>query len=402
MTTTGALGGRWRATITPWGGIEPWRDEPALQWHVAADDRWHSPEREPAVRQTREHGAPVTETRVRIPNGDAVQRIFSVPDHGGLTVIEIENESPLPIAVAFTHGRLLSARPGSTVIEGIELPADSVVFPVGHHSVLTVALAHDGRGAGVLPANLPTAAGVARGWIAMSDRASRLLLPDESTVDRVVAERCELALAGPTHPDDDAVSFLLGVGQLVRMGEKPEAWLPDVAAATERVARGDAHDWATPHAFIAADIVFRAAADRRASRDLDAIRRRVGAVSVPLPSEAPTDPARFLCWIESQVTTPSAAGADLLPAGFPPSWLGANFEVYGVPTGGAGTVSFAVRWHGDRPAVLWEQTGEVATLSSSVLAPDWSSAETKGETLWPAPRGVGGTLPLMDDGGSFS
>ena len=216
------------------------------------------------------------------------------------------------------------------------------------------------------------------------------------------SERCELALAGPTHPDDDAVSFLLGVGQLVRMGEKPEAWLPDVAAATERVARGATNDWATSHAFIAADIVFRAAGDRRASRDLDAIRRRVGAVSVPLPSEAPTDPARFLCWIESQVATPSAAGADLLPAGFPPSWLGANFEVYGVPTGGAGTVSFAVRWHGDRPAVLWEQTGDATTLSSSVLAPDWSSAEIKGETLWPAPTGVGGTLTLMDDGGSFS
>ena len=406
MTTTGALGGRWRATITEWGGIEPWRDEPALQWHVAADDRWHSPEHEAAVRQTRPGGAPVTETRVRIPNGDAVQRVYSVPDHGGLTVIEVENESPLPIAVAFTHGRLLSARPGSAAIEGIVLPEGSVVFPVGHHSTLTVALSHDGRGAGVLPTNLPTATGVARGWTAMSDRASRLVLPDESIADRVVAERCELALAGPVHPDDDAVSFLLGAAQLVRMGEQPEPWLPDVASAAEHAARAGADDWALPLALQAADSVFVAAGDRRASRDLAAVRRRVANVATVLPESAPTAPARYLTWVEARLAVPVDGGAALLPAGLPPSWTGANFEVYGLPTGGANSVSFAVRWHGERPAVLWEQTGEPLLLSAPEVAPAWKSADSKGEALWPAPAGV---APVVDgfaadagDGGSFS
>jgi len=406
MTTTGALGGRWRATITAWGGIEPWRDEPALQWHVAADDRWHSPEREPAVRQTRAGGTPVTETRVRIPNGDAVQRVYSVPDHGGLTVIEVENESPLPIAVAFTHGRLLSARPGSTAIEGITLPEGSVVFPVGHHSTLTVALAHDGRGAGVLPTNLPTAAGVARGWTAMSDRASRLLLPDESTAERVVADRCELALAGPAHPDDDAVAFLLGVAQLVRMGEQPEPWLPDTAAAAERAARESSLDWALPYALLAADIVFHAAGDRRASRDLAALRRRVPVAGAPFPESAPHDEARFLTWVEARLAMPSGDGAALMPSGMPASWAGANFEVYGLPTGGSSSVSFAVRWHGERPAVLWEQTGQPLRLSAPVVAPDWQSADSKGEALWPAPAGVpssaAGFTADLGEGGSFS
>ncbi len=95
--TTGVLGGRWRATVTPWGGIQPWPhaaniggggvEEPPLEWHVAADDRWHTPAHEPAVRQQRIEGTAVVETRLRIPNGDAVQRVWSVPDHGGLTIV---------------------------------------------------------------------------------------------------------------------------------------------------------------------------------------------------------------------------------------------------------------------------------------------------------------------------
>ena len=124
--TTGVTGGGWRATVTGWGGIQPWGDSPALDWHVAADDRWHSPQREAAVRQRRIDGTAVVETRVRIPDGDAVQRVYSVPDRGGLTIIEVENESPLPIAVAFTHGALKSPRPPTAPIEGISLPEGSV------------------------------------------------------------------------------------------------------------------------------------------------------------------------------------------------------------------------------------------------------------------------------------
>ena len=69
---------------------------------MAADDRWYRPAGEATIRQTTVDGTPVVETRMRIPKGDAVQRVYAVPDHGGLTIIEIENDSPLPIAVAFT------------------------------------------------------------------------------------------------------------------------------------------------------------------------------------------------------------------------------------------------------------------------------------------------------------
>ena len=397
--STGALGGRWRATVTPWGGIEAWHDEPSLEWHIAADDRWHSPQREAAVRQSRIEGTAVSETRVKIPNGDAVQRVYTVPDHGGLTVVEVENSSPLPIAVAFTRADLLSARPPSAPIEGIDLPAGSVAFPIGHHATLTVALAHDGRGAGTLPEGLPTSAGVVRGWLAMVERASRLLLPDPLLAERIVAERCELALGGPEHPDDDPVGFLLGVGQLVRMGEPADPWLPDVAHALELAAKRGPHDWAFDAAVVAADGVFSVAGDGLARKDLASLRALVK-VDAGLPAAPPDEPARLVTWVESRLAHPSATGVALLPSGFPDGWAGEHFEVYGLPNGVGGTISFAVRWHGARPAVLWEQTEPTTTVTSPTLAPDWAANEVKGETLWPEPVGL--LPPPPAEGESFS
>ena len=385
--TTGVTGGGWRATVTPWGGIEPWGNDAPLDWHIAADDRWHSPQREAAVRQRRIDGTAVVETRVRIPDGDAVQRVYSVPDHGGLTIIEVENESPLPIAVAFTHAALRSPRPPTAPIEGITLPEGSVAFPVGHHSTLTVALAHDGSGAGSLRGGLPTAAGVARGWTATVERASRLLLPDAALNERFIAERCELALVGPEHPDNDPVGFLLGVGQLVRMGEKATEWIPDLAHALELAAKSAVPDWALAAAMDAADHVLAVAGEKRARRDLRILNTRL-APSHVLPANAPSECAYFITWLERVISDVHADGGRLLPSGMPAGWEGNNFEVYGVPTGALSSVSFAVRWHGERPAVLWEQSGQQVTLSSPAIAPGWQTTDVKGEALWPQPEGL--------------
>ena len=73
--TTGVTGHPWRASVSASGAIEPWdRDQEPVRWYVAADDRWHDPAEDTAVRQIRIDGTPVTETRLRIPDGDAVQR----------------------------------------------------------------------------------------------------------------------------------------------------------------------------------------------------------------------------------------------------------------------------------------------------------------------------------------
>ena len=382
-------GGRWRASITPFGAIVPSDNDhdhrPPIDWHIAADDRWHSPEHEPTVRQRRIGGTAVVETRLRIPDGDAVQRVFSVADHGGLTLIEVENESPLPIAVAFTSGHLLSQRPSAAPIEGISLPKGSVASPVGHRSTLTVAIPHSADvGTQTLPAGLPSAEAVARGWLATAERAGRVVSPDVEFNERFIATRCELLLCGPLLPEVDAVGFILVVDQLVRMGERAEPFVLQLANALELAAKSADHDWALAAAFGAADRVLAAAGEARARRDLAAMGERFG-LAGHLPSDPPTDPVRALAWAERGIVAAQPGRAELLSSGLPASWLGNNFEVFDLPTGATGTVSFAVRWHADRPAVLWEQSpaddGPIV-LTSPALAPQWSSPDVSGEALW--------------------
>jgi hypothetical protein len=382
MSTIGVLGGRWRATVTPTGGVEPWDGSAALDWFIAADDRWHVPADEPTVRQRRIDGAPVLETRIKVPSGDAVHRVWCVADGGGFTVVEIENDSTMPFAVAFSRNDLLSSRPPANVpIQGIELPRDSVVVPVGHRSTVRVALAHESPAAGPLPDTLASSMQVARGWTSVIDGAGRMVLPDDSILARISQLRAELALNGPVEPDVDIVGFLLDVGQLVRLGERAEPWVPDVADAISRVARS-ATAWDTVAALDAGGVVLARAGEDRGLGDL-ARMRSIGTTTVP--TFAPL--ARELAWYEQRMARGLGDGtADLLGAGIPTAWLGASFEVYGLPIGPASIVSYAVRWHGERPAVLWEIEGPVVPLTASVVAPDWSTAEAKGEALWPAPQ----------------
>ncbi|MBI4883467.1 MAG: hypothetical protein HY826_05370 [Actinobacteria bacterium] len=393
--TTGVTGGRWRASVTSFGSVEPWSTNTlgtraTVDWHIAADDRWHSPRSEATVRQRRVNGTPVVETRVRIPDGDAVQCVYSVADHGGLTIIEVANESPLPIAVAFTSAELLSERLPSAPIAGISLPPESVAFPIGHHASLTVAIPHSARAPGVFPtglaSRLPAAAAVARGWIATVDRAGRLLLPESGLCDRVIAARCELALCGPPTATDDPAGCLLAIDQLVRMGESAGPWLPELAHALELAAKSPDESWVLSAALAAADRVLAVAGESRARRDLALVRSTLPRAA-ELPEQSPAESSRLLAQVEQRLVVLRDGGAQLLCGGLPSTWIGVNFEVFGLPTDATGTISFAVRWHGDRPAILWEQVpgkdGPVG-LSSPVLAPQWTTSEVKGEALWSA------------------
>ncbi len=397
MITTGVTGRLWRATITPWGAIEPWDGAP-LNWFVAADDRWHDPATEPAVRQHRIEGTAVTETRVRVPNGDVVQRVFSVPDGGGVTVVEVENESTMPVAIAFDRRDVLTERPIADVpIEGIELPVGSFVLPLGHRASVRVGLPHGEPQGGSLPAGVPTRTRVVRGWLALTESASRFVLPDgelgATLAERVTAERCELALGVVPHVVDDPAAYAVALGELVRMGERPDHWVPELVDAIESL--GPTVGWGADVGIAAARRVLLAAGEDRGRRDLDRIIRR------RRPSRRPAMPpsgVRTIAWLESQF----AVGGSLLPEGLPTGWFGQSLEVYGLPTVGASSVSLALRWHGDRPAVLWEQTGDPVELIAPRMAPGWSTTEATGEALWPVPPGA----PSMPGGdaepGSFS
>jgi hypothetical protein len=374
---TGVLGGAWRATVTGWGAVVPWDGSPPLDWHVAADDRWHSPATEAAVRQIRLSGSPVFETRLRVPGGDAVQRVWSVADAGGWTVVEVTNESPLPFACAFTRGDVWTSRaPAGVRIEGIDLPAGSVALPVGHRASVTVGLRHTADGAG-LPRAHPRAEAVARGWLASTQRASRLVLPDDSLVDAVVTARCELLLGATPDRDEDPVGFLLSAAELVRLGElEPGAAVSladDVAIAAEQIARREG--WDADAALDGAALVLAAAGERRAVLDVARItaRRRPGA----LPA-GPADGIRTVAAVERRL----ARGPVLFPEGIPEPWRGSGVEAHGLSAGSSTRLSFAVRWHGERPAVLWEVDGESVELSAPAVDPSWRTSQPSGEALW--------------------
>ena len=390
MITTGVTGRPWRASITEWGAITPWDDPAELNWFVAADDRWHVPADETSVRQHRIEGTAVTETRMRVPGGDVVQRIFSVADAGGLTIVEFENETSMAVAVALDRGDVLTDRPVADVpIEGIDLPGGAVVMPLGHRATVRVALAHGRQHPGPIPGGVASATQVVRGWLTLTERASRFVLPEggrgAKLAEAITAERCEIALGAIPRASDDPIGFALALGELVRMGERPDPWMPELVDAVESL--GPATGWDVDAAIDAAGRVLATAGEERACRDL----RRI--VARRIPGHPPDDPPGGVVsipWLESRL----AHAGSLLPFGMPNDWLGRSVDVYGVPTGPASAVSYAIRWHGERPALLWEQSGEPIELSSPVVAPEWRSTATKGEALWPPPPDA---RPVVDD-----
>ncbi|HEX2577385.1 MAG TPA: hypothetical protein VHK88_13605, partial [Aquihabitans sp.] len=121
----------------------------SLDWWIGADDRWHLPAREAAVRQQLLGEAPVVETSLKIPGGDAVHRAYGVRSPRAVgdewVVVEVENATPVPFAVA------LVLRP--FVADGVGEASSITIEPVpggqGREAAHLVRV--DGRPAVLLP-----------------------------------------------------------------------------------------------------------------------------------------------------------------------------------------------------------------------------------------------------------
>jgi hypothetical protein len=378
VATTGVVGQPWRATITPAGCVEPRDGSTPLRWFVAADDRWHDPSNDAAVRHGRVAGTAVFETKLRIPGGDAVQRVWSVADHGGYTLVSILNDSPRPCAVAFSRSDLATGRPAADVpIEGLELPPGSIVLPIGHRTAVTVGLAHGDRRTAALPSGLPSDEAVVRGWITRTDVASRLDLPERSLVEAVRAARCELLLGRVDDAASEPERHLLGLAELLRLGEADQrdaiAAAPDVAAAVDVVATR-CHSLRAV-ALAAAGVVLAAAGERRALADLAAVDAALD--DEPATADAVDDVATIAI-VERGI----AAGPRLFPEGIPARWRGHPFEAHRLVVGSSSRLSLAVRWHGHNAAVLWEVDGAPVSLSATVGSSPWRTDAPRGEALW--------------------
>jgi hypothetical protein len=144
----------------------------------------------------------------------------------------------------------------------------------------------------------------------------------------------------------------------------------------------------------------------------EAIHPTTGHGSAGRPHD-PVATARFLLLVRHLlVHEPGGPGLDqagatgaarelALLAVVPEGWLGQPVDVRGAPTG-CGTLSYSIRWHGDRPALLWELEPSAGVTSVRVTAPGldpgWSSTELRGEALL-APVAVpqGAAVPSAGD-----
>ena len=287
MRAVGVRGGAWLGGVNAWGDVFVDGKE-RLRWFVAADDRWYRPSRETTVRQREISGVPVIETRIKVPGGDAVQRVYGVADFGGAIVVEVFNDSSLPFAVAFDRGDIAAMRePSPTGVQGIDLPVGSVVFPVGHHATMRVAIL-----IGDLERNLerkisaqeleslPSFEQVERGWLAALRVASRVDVPEASWESILTTQRCKLLLTagggttgnGESGSDDDFVDLILDRAERVKLGDKADQWVDEVATATESVIRRCAKNrdakWFEERAIVSAGMVLNRAGETRGQKDI--------------------------------------------------------------------------------------------------------------------------------------
>jgi len=402
----GIRAGGWNAIVNERGSVRLNDGSQVLDWHIAADDRWHDPSTEPSVRQTRRAGVPVVETRLRIPGGDAIQRVYAVADAGGLVVIEITNESTLPIAVAFTRPDLISSRtPSPRGAQGIELPTGSVVFPVAHGSTLRVALrAPNNDVANVDVERLPSFEQLQKGWLKSVEQAGYVIVPEGAVAPLVARLRSDaLILSGHEIEDwatgaggdcaNDPVAYILTLQELLRMGEKLTGDSAQIrvdhaarlAQCVETLLKENKKSsilpWDVERALFAAQFVFSRMGENRAADDVSAAQLRMSSAAEP-PNVMPAD-IRAIAWVEEKMVAVQRDGSvQVFGRGIPRLWLGANLECHRVAAGPLHTVSFGIRWHGEKPALLWEVSGPAGVkLDAGICDPTWSTVESTGETL---------------------
>lgn len=381
-------------------------DARPLRWFVMSEERLHVPGSEPSLRVTSADGAPVVTQRIALPGGDASLTSWMVADDGGTLVLEFVNESPRACALIVDGPATRAGQQPRSVDAVPGVPASARSYSVGHRATLRLAV---GRGT-TDPGRLADADRVASGWVATSDAASSINIPATTYAAALVAARARIAVAHG-HEWDELLDVapdlaVLGLAERTRMGESLDEWIAPVADAVARIGRtmrttqgphGRAH-----RALQQAAFALRASNEERAALDAAQLWARLAPTAVapvppdPLAGRDLSSPQRFdlvnaidvAAGIEQRcvraVACDDAGGAtvELFAPGFPASWRGVDGNVEGVCAGPRHTLSFAMRWHGERLAVLWESTGPApVTIVAPRLDPTWSVSGTRGDAL---------------------
>lgn len=308
-------------------------DGTRLEWWILGDDQWHAPAATASLRQHAVDQTPVIETSIRVPGGDVVWRVGATVD---AVVLECENRAAIPVAL------------GLALVDHRNDVRDLEVFPVTHGTTWRRALDdYTNR-------NVPELTSVTRGWQTLAGRGASIVMNDPTTDDALAVAR---------------VSLLLHQGALIAQGKKADRGVAAaVNNALERLGYEDE------------------ASDLRSACKLKPQRKGLPVVTDAPSAEWSSDPltlfgdaaraAATVNAIRDSVVDDTAAALDIAP-GFADNWRGASVDITDLPTN-HGTLSFAIRWHGDKPALLWDAP---APITARAIDATFSSSEPTGEVL---------------------
>lgn len=489
-TIVGNLDSPTRAFVDPAGLVAVAGRGWSLDWWIGAEDRWHVPAREVAVRQGLLGASPVVETRVRVPSGDAVQRVYAVRGPAGedALVVEVHNDTKVPFALALAvrpfgldgAGRadtveldgttvridgevalVLPRSPGRIALSTADagdaaaavfagqaeavraaavrcpdgLAHGALLFPLAHSATLRVVLPMS-TGSSAEPGLLPSADQVASGWGVQSRRGARFEVPNRPLREAVSAST-RFLLLGSADPsvaaaldllgfaDEAAAALLADPNRMVRT-DRPGLALhalgwhwsltrdvdtakvaaPLVGALVPVLARStDPDDVALGRSALprVADLLdgageplgasdVRAIAGPTPSTETSSVRDVEELLDAASPTWTwPNGPvghdlavnAALVTAVRGMLVAEADGGLALSPV-VPEAWLGQGWEVHDAPTA-HGRLSYAVRWHGERPALLWELEPDPGQppvrLTVPGLDPDWSTTDARGEAL---------------------
>jgi len=348
---------------------------------VGAEDYWHVPAVAPTLRQRLVDNSPVVATAIRVPGGDVEHRSYAATVDGQPTVVvEVENQTPTPVAIGFTlHSLGVAARDATGVSIGerhmlrfshqprsefVGAPMSLFVVPLAHRAVVRVTAALEGDAPE--PVRAPGADAAARGWRALAATGTSVSgTPFDDALDtaraflhlhaarlRLQAKRADRALAAAvadaltlTGCDDDA-----GAMRLACRLRPARAGLPLVVPLD------------------AGGVPALPGEGPEKKRDLTSAPGAAAAVRA----------------IYARLVADGGDTLDLL-GGIDVAGNRSPVEVHGLPVAG-GTLGVALRWHGERPALLWDlDTTSPRRLTASAIDRTWSTTEPRGEALLAAP-----------------
>ncbi len=300
---------------------------------------------------------------------------FVLPDNGLTQQVEAA-QARLAQAGTTLPRRVAALEPGAgRILEG--LASGGAIGEV---------LGSLGAFAGSFPTKLPkgTSPGDASAIVSGVGRAARLA-DDPAMAEELLEPAAQLTLlvekaAAKARRPEIASEALIGLGRLLLVTGRA-----DTAANLFRRGAGLVRD-DLPSTLGGLSTMAEAASPARSWGDDD-----------------PNTAARFWLGMRELLIQDWPDRVDVFPQ-FPAAWRGGGVEVHGAVTT-HGMLSFAIRWHGARPALLWDlepfehHVPHEVTLRCPGLDPTWSTTEARGETLL---AGVSDDLPSApSEGDSF-